>query len=203
MRGSSSDPARLSVSMAESAPASMSLLLRWTDALYDVLLEKVAHFAEFDGMLLLAYCPSSPSDRNTSAVCHCHELRTFAPLGLAHSSAPFFADTKVASTKHSLKSSLPRHRRSSANASSSRRSTPARTHSWKRRWHVWYGGKRAGKSRQRAPERNIHKMPFNTSPSSGLGLRRRSHHMCKCGEASDKKLKGEERKKIMSSCLKG
>jgi len=109
-------------------------------------------------------------DWNTSAVCHCHELRTLAPLGIAHSSAPFFAATKVASTKHSLKSSLPRLRRSSANASSTPRSTPARTHCWKRRWQVWYGGKRSGKSCQRAPDRKIHKMPFNTSRSSRLGL---------------------------------
>ncbi len=28
-------------------------------------------------------------DRKTSAVCHCHELRTFAPLGLSHPVPPF------------------------------------------------------------------------------------------------------------------
>ena len=109
-------------------------------------------------------------DWNTSAVCHCHELRTLAPLGLAHGSAPFFAATKVASTKHSLSSSLPRLRKSSASASSTPRSTPERTQCWKRRWQVWYGGKRSGKSCQRAPDRKIHKMPFNTSRSSRRGL---------------------------------
>src|SRR5512135_995381 len=34
-------------------------------------------------------------DRNTRAVCHRHELRTFAPLGLSHTSTPFFATTNV------------------------------------------------------------------------------------------------------------
>lgn len=72
-------------------------------------------------------------DRKTSAVCHCHELRTLAPLGLADASAPFFAATKVASMKHSDKSSLPRLRRSSASASKICLSTPADTHSWNRR----------------------------------------------------------------------
>ena len=109
-------------------------------------------------------------DWNTSAVCHCHELRTLAPLGLAHCGAPFFAATKVASTKHSRRSSLPRLRKSSASASSTPRNTPERTHCWKRLWQVWYGGKRSGKSCQRAPDRKIHKIPFNTSRSSHRGL---------------------------------
>src|SRR5690349_19584315 len=45
-------------------------------------------------------------ERKTSAVCHRpsgHELRTFAPLGRSHTSAPFFATTKVPSMKHSDK----------------------------------------------------------------------------------------------------
>jgi hypothetical protein len=108
-------------------------------------------------------------DRSASAVCHCHELRTLAPLGLADGSAPFFAITKVASIKHSLKLSLPRLRKSSANASTMCLNTPLRTHSWKRRWQVWYGGKRLGISCQRAPERKIHRMPFSICRSSRLG----------------------------------
>ena len=47
---------------------------------------------------------SVDGERKTSAVCHCHELRTFAALGISHSEAPFFAITKVASIKHWLKS---------------------------------------------------------------------------------------------------
>jgi hypothetical protein len=108
-------------------------------------------------------------DRKTSAVCHCHELRTLAPLGFTDASAPFFAATKVASIKHSDKLSLPRLRRSSASASKICLSTPADTHSRNRRWQVWYDGNRGGKSCQRAPERNIHRMPFSISRSSCRG----------------------------------
>ena len=113
-------------------------------------------------------------ERNTSAVCHCHELRTLAALSFADGAAPFLAPTKVPSMKHSARSSLPRLRKSSASASSTWRSTPERTHCWKRRWQVWYDGKRSGKSCQRAPERSIHKIPFMTSRSSFGGLPRPS-----------------------------
>jgi hypothetical protein len=113
-------------------------------------------------------------DRNTIAICHCHEFRTFAPLGLSHCAAPFLAPTKVPSIKHCAKSSLPRFRKSSASASSICFSVPPSTQYWNRRWQVWYGGKRPGKSCQRAPDRNIHKMPLSTSRSSFLGLPRPS-----------------------------
>src|SRR5688572_4755938 len=36
-------------------------------------------------------------ERKTSAICHCHELCTFAPLGFSHLSAPFLAITKLPS----------------------------------------------------------------------------------------------------------
>ena len=113
-------------------------------------------------------------DRKTMAVCHSHDLRTFAPLGLSHCEAPFFATTKVPSMKHSDRSSLPRLRRSSARASRTALSVPASTHSWKRRWQVWYEGKRPGKSAQGAPVRNIQNMPFSTARSSIRGRPRLS-----------------------------
>ena len=34
-------------------------------------------------------------ERKTKAVCHCHELRPFAPLGFSHTPAPFFATMNV------------------------------------------------------------------------------------------------------------
>jgi len=111
-------------------------------------------------------------ERKTSAVCHCHELRTFAPLGLSHSEAPFFATMKVPSIKHSDKSKPPRECKSSAKVSRTRRSVPSLLHSWKRRWQVWYGGNLPGKSHQRAPERKIQSTPFMTSRSSRRGLPR-------------------------------
>ena len=76
-------------------------------------------------------------DRQTMAVCHRHEFRTLAPLGRSHVPSFFFATMKVASMKHSLRSTSPRVRKSSAKVSNTRRKTPARTHCWKRRWQVW------------------------------------------------------------------
>ena len=111
-------------------------------------------------------------DRKTSSVCHCHELRTLAPLGFSDFCAPFLATTKVPSMKHSDKSSSPLWRRSSAKDSSTRTSRPSLTHCWNRRWQVWYGGNLSGKSHQRAPERRIQSTPFRISRSGRRGLPR-------------------------------
>ena len=120
-------------------------------------------------------------ERKTSAVCHCHDLCTFAALGLSHSASPFLATTKVPSIKHSDKSSLPRWRKSSARVSKMCWMTPACRHSWKRRWQVWYGGYRSGKSRQAAPVRKIHKIPFSTSRFSRRGRPLPSARLTGCG----------------------
>ena len=111
-------------------------------------------------------------ERKTKAICHCHEFRAFAPLGFSHLEAPFLAETNVPSMKVSDKSSFPRSSKSWAKVSSIFRSLPSLTHCWNRRWHVWYGGNLAGKSAQRAPERNIQSTPFITSRSSRRGLPR-------------------------------
>ena len=113
-------------------------------------------------------------ERKTSAVCHCHELRTFAPLGLSHAEPPFFATTNVPSMKHSDKSKPPRAFRSSASVCNIRSSTPVRTHCWNRLWQVWYGGYRSGMSCQGAPVRNIHRTPLSTSRVSLQGRPRPS-----------------------------
>jgi hypothetical protein len=120
-------------------------------------------------------------DRKTRAVCHCHELRTLAPLGLSDFAAPFLATMNVPSMKHSLKSSSPLERRSLAKVSKRRSSRPSLTHCWNLRWQVWYGGKRSGKSHQRAPERSIHSTPFKTSRSGRRGLPR----VCTAGGLSN------------------
>ncbi len=122
-------------------------------------------------------------DRKTSAICHCHELCTLAPLGLSHPTAPFLAITKLPSIKHSVKSSLPRSLTSFTNARNNRSNTPELRHSWKRRWQVWYGGYRSGKSCQRAPVRNIQRMPFRISRSSTLGLPRPSTRLAGLGRS--------------------
>jgi hypothetical protein len=108
-------------------------------------------------------------ERKTSAVCHCHELRALAPLGFSDTGAPFFATTKVASMKHSSKLNLPRSSRSLASDSSIARNLPERTHSWSRRWQVWYGGNFSGRSCHRAPVRKTQRIPLTISRLGRLG----------------------------------
>jgi hypothetical protein len=102
-------------------------------------------------------------DRKTSAVCHCHDLRTFAPLGLSHSEPPFLATTKVPSIKPSRKSSLPRSIISSARVFRIDLKTLLWTQAWNRLWQVWYEGYRSGKSCQRAPVLRTQRIPLRTS----------------------------------------
>lgn len=67
-------------------------------------------------------------DRKTMAVCDRHDFTTFSAASRADSSAPFFAELKLASMNVSDRSSLPRARRSSASACNSRVSVPSRCH---------------------------------------------------------------------------
>ena len=113
-------------------------------------------------------------DRKARAVCNCHDLATFAALGLAHCVAPFLADTNVPSMKHSDKSNSPRSFRSVASALKMASNTPVLTHSWKRAWHTDADGYRSGISFHCAPVRMIHKMPLSTSRSERAGRPRPS-----------------------------
>lgn len=135
-------------------------------------------------------------DRKTRAVCHCHELRTLAPLGLSHFEPPFLATMNVPSMKHSDKSKSPLWRRSSANVSSTRWSRPSLTHCWKRRWQVWYGGNLSGRSHQRAPERRIQSTPLRTSRSGRRGLPR----VCTAGGLSNNGSMKDHCWSVNSSC---
>src|SRR5216683_3803238 len=76
-------------------------------------------------------------DRKTMAVCDRHDFTAFSSASRADSSAPFFAELKLASMKVSDRSSLPRARRSSASACNRCVKVPSRCHCWKRRWQVW------------------------------------------------------------------
>src|SRR6266436_3408453 len=67
-------------------------------------------------------------DRKTMAVCDRHDFTAFSSASRAASSAPFFAELKLASMKVSDRSSLPRARKSSASACKSRSSVPSRCH---------------------------------------------------------------------------
>jgi hypothetical protein len=72
-------------------------------------------------------------ERKTMAVADGHDFAALAASSRADGGAPFFAPLKLASMNASLRSSLPRSRKSSANFCSSRSSRPERCHCWKRR----------------------------------------------------------------------
>ena len=101
-------------------------------------------------------------DRKTSSVCDCHDLGAFAALCLADSKTPFFAGAKLPSMNATRIPILPCSFRSSTSSWAMRWKTPCRTHCRNRRWHVWYGGYRWGRSFQGAPVRKIHNIPFKT-----------------------------------------
>jgi len=67
-------------------------------------------------------------DRKTMVVCNRHDFATFSAPSRADSSAPFFAELKLASMTVSERSSLPRARKSSASACRSRVRVPSRCH---------------------------------------------------------------------------
>jgi hypothetical protein len=102
------------------------------------------------------------------------DFRTLAALGGPHREPPFFAPVKEASIKASSRSNFPRPCSSSARARKIRSSLPSRTHCWKRRWQVWYGGYLLGSSRHCAPVPKTHKTPFSTSRGSCHGRPRPS-----------------------------
>jgi len=108
-------------------------------------------------------------ERKTASVCKAHDFGAFAPFGLAHTIAPFFAGANVPSINPSLKSMPPRSRRSLANAVRIFANTPERLHTWNHRWQVLLGGYRSGKSAHGAPVRRIHRIPLSTARRSWGG----------------------------------
>lgn len=123
-----------------------------------------------DELRFMALTTRNPDgDRKAMAVCHCHDLGRFAASSDANLRAPLFAPAWVPSMNASVRSTLPRSRRSSASAVSIRSRTPSRSHFWNRSWHVCGGGYRRGRSAHGAPVRRIHKMPLRTSLGSRHG----------------------------------
>ncbi len=128
-----------------------------------------------DEFLLMRCSARNPEgDRKTMAVCDCHELGPFADERSTNAIAPFLAPMKEASINVSSRPSCPRANKSSASAQRIPSSTPERCHRWKRRWQVWYGPYRAGRSCQGAPVRNTHNTPFSTCRACRHGLPRLS-----------------------------
>ena len=129
----------------------------------------------FDELSLMWRSACNPhGDRKTMAVRDCHDLAPFAAACWTNSTAPFLAPLKEASINVSPRSNWPRASRSSAKRRSTLTSVPARTHCWKRRWQVWYGGNLSrGNSDHCAPVRRIHSTPSSTSRVSRQGRPRR------------------------------
>jgi len=128
-----------------------------------------------DQLLLMRRSARNPEgDRKTMAVGNCHELGPFTDERSTNAIAPFFAPMKEASINVSSRPSCPRASKSSASAQRTPSSTPERCQCWKRRWQVWYGPYRTGRSCQGAPVRNTHNMPFSTCRASRQGLPRLS-----------------------------
>jgi len=113
-------------------------------------------------------------ERKTSAVCNCHDLGPLPAFSFAHGKTPFFAPAKEPSIKHSRRSRPPRSFRSWASTRNIFSNTLFLAKSWNRRWQVWYGGYRSGKSFQGAPVRRIHNIPFMTARESCHGRPRLS-----------------------------
>jgi hypothetical protein len=106
---------------------------------------------------------------NSLTICHHQPLRTFSTLGFANFFAPFLAGEKLASTNTSSQSSNPRSSSVSRKDCQISTSTPSPSHSTNLRQQVLGDGYRSGKSRQRAPQRNTHKIPSKHARSSAGG----------------------------------
>lgn len=129
-------------------------------------------------LLMRRSTPNPEGDRKTMAVCDCHELAPFADERSTNAIAPFFAPMKEASINASSNPSCPRANKSSASAQRMPFSTPERCQCWNRRWQVWYGPYRAGRSCHGAPVRNTHNTPSSTCRASRQGLPRLSARRC-------------------------
>ena len=113
-------------------------------------------------------------ERKTVIIGESDDFRPFAAFGGPDREAPFFAPVKEASMKASSSRNLPRACNSSARTRKMRSSLPSRTHGWKRRWQVWYGGYLWGSSRHCAPVPKTHRIPLSTARVSCHGRPRPS-----------------------------
>lgn len=116
----------------------------------------------------------SDGERKTIARGDSDNLGALATPRRADGKAPFLALANVASTNASSQLSFPRSRRCLASWRNASTSLPSRTHCWKRRWQVWYGGYFEGSSDHCAPLPNIHSTPFSTARVSCHGRPRLS-----------------------------
>ncbi len=113
-------------------------------------------------------------ERKTVIIGESDDFRPLTALGGPDREAPFFAPVKEASIKASSSCSFPRARNSSASTRKMPSSLPSRTHCWKRRWQVGYGGYFLGNSRHCAPVPKTHRIALSTARVSCHGRPRPS-----------------------------
>lgn len=102
------------------------------------------------------------SQRKTLAVDHHHPLCPLAPFGLSDGKTHFFAEAKLPSMKLSLQSIFPWSSSWAKNCRQMVNQRSCSSQSFNLRQHVLRLGYSSGRSCQRAPVFNIHKMPSNT-----------------------------------------
>jgi hypothetical protein len=107
--------------------------------------------------------------RRAVAVGQQHDLRPFASLGLAYAKTPFFADENVPSASDSSRSISPCRSSLLTKRAHAFLNKPDSVHCFSRRQQVGYDGKRSGKSRQRAPVRNIQAIASKQSREAARG----------------------------------
>ena len=100
--------------------------------------------------------------RNTPAISHHHELGALAPLGFSDFRAPFFADTKLPSIKHSAQLIWPFLSSSWIKVRQSFSQIPCSSHIFNRLQQVLGLGYFSGKSFHLAPVRRIQRIPSMT-----------------------------------------
>ena len=107
--------------------------------------------------------------RNSRAISHHHPLCTLSTFGLSDLGTPFFAGAKLPSANTSCQSKWPRSSSSSINAFHISTKTPASSHPCSRRQQVLAEGYLSGRSLQRAPLLQTHRMPSKQSRSHAGG----------------------------------
>jgi hypothetical protein len=118
---------------------------------------------------------SNPNgDRKTATVRGRHDLGPFSMLSRPHSRPPFLSRREAPVDVHFGQGYLPSLLEVLGHGLCTLSSAPLFTQNWNRRWHVWYGGYRSGRSFQGAPVRSTHRMPFSTSCRSRQGRPRPS-----------------------------
>jgi len=109
------------------------------------------------------------SQRNTLAIDHHQVLRSFPSFCFSDRRAPFFAGTKVASTKHSSQSRMPSSSNSERKARHMSLRTSSSYHCLSRLQQVEGWGYSAGRSFHLAPVLRIQRIPSKQARSSAQG----------------------------------